>query len=95
MVFDHPLLVIAKVAVLLLGTSVAALSLLAWRRTKSPFMFFLAVAFGLVALGSFVEGVAFEFLAWDLATATAVETAFVLCGLSLLALLLRPRKVVA
>jgi heme A synthase len=95
MVFDHPVLVIAKVTVLLLGSAVAGLAFLSWRRTKRRFMLYLAVAFGLVALGSFAGGVTFEFLAWDLFASSALETAFVLCGLGLLAVLLRPRKVSA
>jgi hypothetical protein len=91
--FEHPVLVAAKVAVLVLGASVAAVSFRGYRRTGRRLMLYLAVAFGLIALGSFTEGVAFEFLGWDLGAASGVETVIVLCGLSLLAVVLRPRGV--
>jgi len=93
MVFDHPILVAAKVAVLLLGVSVAAVSFLSYRRTGRRLMLFLAFAFALIALGSFAEGVSYEFLGLDLATASAVESVLVLCGLAMLAVALRPREV--
>jgi hypothetical protein len=95
MAFDHPLLVGAKVAVLVLGASVAGVSFFAWRRTGRRFMLYLAAAFALIALGSFAEGIAFEFLGWDLFAASALETLLVLGGLSLLTVLLRRREVQA
>lgn len=91
--FDHPLLVAAKVAVLLLGASVAGLSFLAWRRTGERLMAFLTIAFAFIAFGSFAGGVLFEFWGWNLFSVTIVETLFVLGGLSMLAVVLRPRGV--
>jgi hypothetical protein len=91
--FDHPLLVAAKLAVLILGAGVAGLSFLAWRRTGDRLMAFLTAAFAFIALGSFAEGVLFEFWGLSLFTVSIVETLFVLTGLSMLAVVLRPRGV--
>ncbi|MFQ5908254.1 MAG: hypothetical protein ACE5JE_05455 [Thermoplasmata archaeon] len=90
---DHPFLVAAKVTVLLLGTAIALLSYLAYRRNGGAIMLALSVGFGLIALGSFIEGLLFELLSWDLATVHLVESAFVLAGLATLAIVLRPRGV--
>ncbi len=88
---DHLLLIAAKAAVLLLGTAIAALSLLAYGRTRERLMLYLGVGFSLIAFGSFVEGLLFEGLNWDLLTVHIVESAFVLAGLGTLAVTLRPR----
>ena len=89
---DHLLLIAAKTGVLLLGTAIAGLSLVAYARTRERLMLYLGVGFALIAFGSFVEGVLFELLTWDLVTVHAVESAFVLAGLGTLAVTLRPRR---
>ncbi len=88
---DHLLLIVAKTAVLLLGTAIAGLSLLAYARTREWVMLYLGVGFALIAFGSFLEGVLFEALNWDLLTVHIVESVFVLAGLATLAVTLRPR----
>lgn len=88
---EHPLLLVAKVAVLLLGSSVAALALIAHRRNPDRLMALLGVGFGLMAVGSFVEGILFEILDWDLFSVHIIESVFVLAGLGTIAVLLRPR----
>jgi hypothetical protein len=88
---DHLLLIGAKTAVLLLGTAIACLSVLAYARTRERVMLYLGVGFALIALGSFLEGLLFEVLNWDLLTVHIVESAFVLAGLATLAIALRPR----
>lgn len=88
---DHLLLIAAKTAVLLLGTAIAGVSLLAYERTRDRVMLYLGVGFGLIAFGSFLEGLLFEALNWDLLTVHIVESAFVLAGLATLAFTLRPR----
>lgn len=90
---DHPYLVAAKVTVLLLGTAIASLAFLAHRRNGGSLMLALSVGFALIAIGSFLEGLLFEFLGWDLATVHLVESIFVLAGLLILAIVLRPRGV--
>lgn len=91
MAFEHVGLVAAKVIVLALGAAVAGLAFLAWRRTGKRLMLFIAVAFSLIAFGSFAGGMLFEFFGWSLFAVAAVETLFVLCGLLMLVVLLRPR----
>ncbi len=88
---DHLLLIAAKTAVLVLGTAIAGLSLLAYGRTRERVMLYLGVGFALIAFGSFIEGVLFEVLSWDLLTVHIVESVFVLAGLGTLAVTLRPR----
>ena len=85
----HESLVAAKLAVLVLGASVAGVSFMAWRRTRDPLMLWVAVAFMVLALGSSAEGLLFELLNWDLLTVHTVESAAVLAGLLLLLWVLR------
>ncbi len=89
----HIPLVVAKVIVLSLGTAVAGLAFLASRRNRDPLMLLLAIGFALVAIGSFLEAILIEFLAWDVLTVHLIESGFVLAGLSTIAILLRPRMV--
>jgi hypothetical protein len=86
------LLVGAKVFLLLLGSSIALVALMAYRRTGARLMAFLSVGFALLAVGSFVEGLLFEFLGWDLLTVHLLESIFVLAGLSVLVVALRPGR---
>jgi len=89
---DHILLVMGKTAVLILGVAIAALAVLAYRQTRDRSMLYLAVGFTFIAFGSFIEGLLFELLAWNLMTAHIVESGFVLVGLATLAITLRPRR---
>lgn len=88
---EYLYLALAKVVVLVLGSAIAALALLAYRRNGERLMLYLGIGFGSIAFGSFVEGVLFEVLQWDLEVVHTVESAFVLAGLGVVALLLRPR----
>lgn len=90
MATGHLWLMVAKVVVLALGAAVAGVAFLAHRRNGSRLMLLLAVAFGLIAFGSFVEGLLFEVLGWDLLMVHVVESAFILAGLVALAAILRP-----
>ncbi|MFQ5919845.1 MAG: hypothetical protein ACE5I4_07365 [Thermoplasmata archaeon] len=81
----------AKVSVLLLGISIALLAFLAYRRTGVILMLALSIAFSLVAIGTFAEGLFFEVFAWELSTVHVIESTFILLGLATLAVLLRPR----
>ncbi len=89
---DHLLLVVAKTAVLFLGAAIAGLALLAYRRTRDRVMLYLGAGFLFIAFGSFIEGLLFELLDWDLMTVHVVESVFVLAGLGTLAVTLRPRR---
>ncbi|MEE9268387.1 MAG: hypothetical protein V3U70_03180 [Thermoplasmata archaeon] len=90
---EHLFLMAAKATVLLLGTAIAFLSYLAYRRNGGSLMLALSVGFALIAIGAFLEGLLFELLGWDLATVHLVESAFVFGGLVTLAIVLRPRGV--
>ena len=89
---EHLLLVGVKVVVLLLGSSIALLAFLAYRRTRVTLMLALSLAFLFLALGTFVEGLLFESFGWDLAAVHLIESVFVLLGLGILAFVLRPRR---
>ena len=89
---DHLLLVLAKTAVLALGMAIAALAVLAYRRTRVRSMLYLGAGFTSIAFGSFIEGLLFELLDWNLMTVHIVESGFVLAGLATLAVTLRPRR---
>jgi len=89
---DHLLLVIAKTAVLALGMAIAALAVLAYRRTRVRSMLYLGAGFTSIAFGSFIEGLLFELLDWNLMAVHIVESGFVLAGLATLAITLRPRR---
>jgi len=56
MAFEHLFLAAAKVVVLLLGMTIAALAFLAYRRSGERLMLGLSVGFALMAIGSFLEG---------------------------------------
>jgi len=89
---DHLLLVLAKTAVLVLGVAIAGLAVLAYRQTRDRSMLYLSVGFTFIAFGSFIEGLLFELLDWNLMTVHVVESGFVLAGLAVLAVTLRPRR---
>ena len=89
---DHLLLVIAKTAVLALGMAIAALAVLAYRRTRVRSMLYLGAGFTSIAFGSFIEGLLFELLDWNLMAVHIVESGFVLAGLATLAITLRPGR---
>ena len=81
-----------KIVILVLGTSIASLALLASRRNRDRLMLFLAIGFGLLTLGSFLEAFLYEILGWDIFTVHVIESGFSLAGLGAIALLLRPRS---
>jgi len=89
---DHLLLAITKTAVLVSGVAIAALAVLAYRQTRDRSMLYLGVGFTFFAFGSFIEGLLFELLDWNLMTVHIVESGFVLAGLATLAVTLRPRR---
>jgi len=89
---DHLVLVIAKAAVLVLGVAIATLAVLAYRQTRDRSMLYLGAGFAFIAFGSFIEGLLFESLDWNLVTVHIVESGFVLAGLAALTVTLRPRR---
>lgn len=79
-----------KLLIAVLGAVITYYALKTYRRTKDRGFGFLAAGFGLVTFGAVVGGLSFEFLGVDLAVGVLLEGIFVLIGLVLIALSLRP-----
>lgn len=79
-----------RLAIIVVGASLAIFALLRFLRGGVRGHLFLSVGFGLFSLGALAEGVTFEFLGSDLVVAHAVEAGFSTAGLLsvLLAILL-------
>lgn len=86
----HLLLVLIKIVIVVLGSLIAALAYVAYREHGSRLMLFISIGFGLITLGSVIEGVLFEFLAAPLDLAHVVESAIILAGLLVLVYYLQP-----
>ena len=81
---------VVKALIAVLGALITFYALKTYRRTHDRGFGLLAGGFGLVTFGAVVGGMSFEFLGVDLATGVLVEGVFVLLGLGLIALSLRP-----
>ncbi len=55
------LVIILRIMVFVLGGAVVLIALQAYRRTHESFMFLIALGLVLITIGSFVEGLFFEF----------------------------------
>ncbi|MEE8187388.1 MAG: hypothetical protein V3T99_06990 [Nitrososphaerales archaeon] len=55
------LVIILRLMVIILGATVVLIAIRAYRRTRESFMFLVAVGLVLITIGSFVEGLFFEF----------------------------------
>ncbi len=88
----NPLLVAAKVRLLDLGSSVALVALLAYRRSGARLMGYLSIGFALITLGSSLEGLPIELAGRDLRSVHVLESISFLAGPSVLAVVLRPRR---
>ena len=53
--------IILRIMVIILGAAVVLIALQAYRRTRENFMFLVALGLVLLTIGSFVEGIFFEF----------------------------------
>lgn len=79
-----------KLLIALLGAIITYYAVKTYRRTRDRGFGFLAAGFGLVTFGAVVGGLSFEYLGVDLAVGVLLEGIFVLIGLVLIALSLRP-----
>ncbi len=86
----HLFLGALKGVIVLLGSMIALLSYLAYRSQKASLMLYIAIGFGLLTLGSVIEGILFEILGAPLDHAHVVESATVLVGFLVLTYRLRP-----
>lgn len=87
---EHYLLSGFKGLIVFLGTIIALLSFVAYRRYGSNLMLYISIGFVLLTLGSVVEGVLFEVFGTPLDQAHLVESLITLTGLLVLAYHLRP-----
>ncbi len=55
------LVIILRLMVIILGATVVLIAIRAYRRTRESFMFLVALGLVLITIGSFVEGLFFEF----------------------------------
>lgn len=81
MASEHLLLVFFKLLLVGLGSAIVFVSYDAHRRMGSRMMLFVSMGFGLVTLGSLVEGILFEFLGYSFVEVHVVESTMVLAGL--------------
>jgi hypothetical protein len=89
---DYLFLVLSRLLVLFLGLSIVVLSYVAYTRMKSRMMLFISVGFGLITLGTLVEGLLYELLRYSLEQVHVVELAISLAGLLTLLYALRIMK---
>ena len=82
--FELLLLRILKSGIVLFGLILTYLSLKSYYKTKSKNMFFLALGFSIITVGSVVAGLSFEFLGFTLQQVNIVESLMILIGFIML-----------
>ena len=82
--FELLLLRILKSGIVLFGLILTYLSLKSYNKTKSKNMFFLAIGFSIITVGSVVAGLSFEFLGFSLQQVNIVEALMILIGFIML-----------
>lgn len=80
----HEPLVAGKIAVMLLGFFIAYQAYLGSKRHDSPAMFYLAVGFVLISIGTAIEGILFEVVELDIFLAGAIQTVIAAAGMLLI-----------
>ncbi len=89
---DYVLLSLFKGVTVFLGTLIALLSYVAFRRFGTRLMLYISIGFGLLTAGSIIEGLLFEVYRMPLDTAHMIESSVTLVGLLVLAYHLKPSK---
>lgn len=77
----HIGLVIAKVATLILGVSIAYQAYRGYRRHQSTRMFYFAIGFTFVSIGAVVEGILYDVIGLSIFVAGTVQTTIVALGM--------------
>lgn len=80
----HEPLIVGKLAVMLIGFFIAYQAYLGFRRNDSPAMFYLAIGFVLISIGTATEGILFEVVELDIFLAGAIQTAITAAGMLLI-----------
>lgn len=83
---EHEILVAVRIGIVAVGSLVGlwSLRLALLRLERRPAYFLLAGGFGLLTLGSVIEGVLFEFAQWPLLDAHVAEAALTAAGFVLI-----------
>lgn len=89
---EHLLLSAFRGAAVFLGTLIAFLGFLVFRRYRSRLMLYISVGFGILTLGAVLEGILFEVFALPLDQAHLVESSVTLAALLTLAYSLNLRR---
>lgn len=77
----HEPLIVGKVVVLLLGLVIAWKAYQGYARHGSAAMLYLAIGFGLISVGTVIEGFLFEILEMDIFVAGAIQTSIAAAGM--------------
>lgn len=77
----HVELVIAKVVTMVIGLVIAATAYRGYRRSGRESMWYLAVGFAIISVGSVIEGVLFDVLHFSIFWAGTVQTGIVAVGM--------------
>ncbi len=89
---EHLILSALRGAAVFLGTLIAFLGYLVFRRYRSRLMLYISVAFGILTLAAVLEGILFEVFAFPLDQAHLVESSVTLVALLTLVYRLNFRK---
>lgn len=89
---EHILLSGLKGLIVFLGTTIALLSFVAYRRYGTRLMLYTFAGFLILTLGSVTEGILFEIVHTPLDLAHLIESSITLMGLLVLAYHLRPSR---
>lgn len=77
----HEPLIVGKILVMLLGFVVAYKAYVGYRRHRSTAMFYLAIGFALISIGTAIEGLLFEVVGMDIFLAGAIQTVIAALGM--------------
>lgn len=87
-----PLVSLVKTGILLLGGFVTLMSVRAYRRTDDRGLLYLGIGFGIITLGTFLAGVAYNILDVALADGILVESMLIFIGFAVIAYSLMSRR---
>jgi hypothetical protein len=71
---------LTKIAALILGAYIVYLAYTGYRRNASKPLLYVSLGFGLITLGTFVEGILYVLLGLDLLAAAATGTSVIVIG---------------
>lgn len=77
----HEPLIVAKLLVMFLGLFIAATAYRGYRRHQSTAMFYFAIGFTFISVGTAIEGLLFELVALDIFLVSTIQTIIVAVGM--------------